>query len=341
MGNGYIIVPRGLFDAADWQKKRVFGRTEAQLDLIYLASYIDGRVIHCTSGDVELCRGQLLTTMRTLATRWGWSSTSVHRFLSSLRQPKAGEIRIEIETQIETGKTLITILDYNAWSFFEEVGTPIGTAPETPSGTPIGTAPNGKAEHANGCKIGDSESERNNGFGQCETPIETAPETPSGTPIGTILEIKYRNKERNKDNHTHTVIDFNKGGAGGDENARLAEAAELLNWIARTYPELAAKKQPLTARQILWLLRKHTAEDIRLVVAQVADNKRTTEKENVYCRVVTFFRYYRSDGKPEAPKKQYSWDEVLSAVNRQEVKTTGAFVRVEDNGKVYWIKKTK
>lgn len=168
-----------------------------------------------------------------------------------------------------------------------------------------------------------------------------ADETADGQQTDTSKEYK---EEQEDNTNTHTVID-SKGGAGGD--ARVAadssaepieEAAELLDWIARTYPELAAKKQPLTAQQVLWLLRKHTAEDIRLVVAQVADNKRTTEKENVYCRVVTFFRYYRSDGKPEAPKKQYSWDEVLSAVHRQEVRSTDAFVRVEDNGKVCWIK---
>lgn len=172
---------------------------------------------------------------------------------------------------------------------------------------------------------------------------EYADETPSGQQTDTSKEYK---EEREKKNiYTHTVED-SKGGAGG--NARVAadssaepieEAAELLEWIARTYPELAAKKQPLTAQQILWLLRKHTAEDIRLVVAQVADNKRTTEKENVYCRVVTFFRYYQGEiCAPNVPKKQYSWDEVLSAVHRQEVKSTDAFVRVEDNGKVYWIK---
>lgn len=168
-----------------------------------------------------------------------------------------------------------------------------------------------------------------------------ADETPSGQQTDTSKEYK---EEQEDNTNTHTVED-SKGGAGG--NARVAtdseepieEAAELLEWIARTYPELAAKKHPLTAQQILWLLRKHTAEDIRLVVAQVADNKRTTEKENVYCRVVTFFRYYQGEsGAPNVPKKQYSWDEVLSSVHRQEVKSTDAFVRVEDNGKVYWIK---
>lgn len=338
MGNGYIIVPRGLFDAADWQKKRVFGRTEAQLDLIYLASYIDGRVIHCASGDVELCRGQLLTTMRTLATRWGWSSTSVHRFLSSLRQPKAGEIRIEIETQIETGKTLITILDYNAWSFFEEVGTPIGTAPETPSGTPIGTAPNEKAEHANDCKIGDSESERNNGFAQCETPIETAPETPSGTPIGTILEIKYRNKERNKDN-THTVLDY-KGGVG--EN--LSEAMALVQWVADTHPSLARIRKPLTVEFATEIMDRYDRDDAEHIINSMADDMVTLTKGNFEQRFKIFagcdFIAKPKTEKTKEQTKHYTYTEYCDEITSGRAKGEDFQAIRTENG-VYWIKKTK
>lgn len=157
-----------------------------------------------------------------------------------------------------------------------------------------------------------------------------ADETPNGHQTDTSKEYKEEQEEYIT---THTVEDY-KGGAGGN-----VEAVELIDWIARTYPELAAKKHPLTCKQVEWLLRKHSAEDIRRIVAQVADNKRTTEKENVYCRVVTFFRYDRSDDKPGATKKQYSWDEVLAAVNRREVETTGAFERIASEGRVYWIKK--
>lgn len=335
MGNGYIIVPRGLFDAAEWRKKRVFGRTEAQLDLLYLASYVDGRVIHCASGDVVLRRGQLLTTMRTLAERWSWSPTSVHRLLSSLRQPKQGEIRIEIETQIETGKTLITIIGYDSWAIYDDE-TSFGTTPETRSETSFGTTTTEKVEHANSCNTTENGNERNNDLGQHGTPIETAPETPSGTRNGTILEIKYSNKGENKDNNTHTVDDY-KGGVGGI----LSEAMALVQWVADTYPALAAKKQPLTLKQTEWLLRKHKAEDIRRIIAQVADNKRTTDKENVYCRIVTFFRYDKPVEMEDSSEKRYTWDEVLEAVNRGEVKTTGAFERIASEGRVYWIKKTK
>lgn len=336
MGNGYIIVPRGLFDAADWQKKRVFGRTEAQLDLIYLASYIDGRVIHCASGDVELCRGQLLTTMRTLATRWGWSSTSVHRFLSSLRQPKAGEIRIEIETQIETGKTLITILDYNAWSFFDEVGTPIETTPGTPSGTPSGTRLNGKVEHANGCKVSDSESERNNGFGQCETPIETAPETPSGTRNGTILEIKYRNKERNKDNNTHTVFDY-KGGVG--EN--LSEAMALVQWVADTHPSLARIRKPLTVEDASEILTHYTTEDARYIISSMADDMVTLTKGNFKQRFDTFAKCDFVIKPKHDREKHYTYTEYCDEVTSGHAKSEDFQTIRTENGVVYWIKKTK
>lgn len=334
MGNGYIIVPRGLFDAADWQKKRVFGRTEAQLDLIYLASYIDGRVIHCTSGDVELCRGQLLTTMRTLATRWGWSSTSVHRFLSSLRQPKAGEIRIEIETQIETGKTLITILDYNAWSFFEEIGTPIGTAPVTPSGTPIGTATNGKAEHANGCKIGDSESKRNNGSGESEIPTETAPETPSGTRNGTILEIKYRNKGINKDN-THTVLD-NKGGVG--EN--WSEAMALVQWVVDTHPSLARIRKPLTVEFATEILDRYDRVDAEHIINSMADDMVTLTKGNFKQRFDTFAKCDLVIKPKRDREKHYTYTEYCDEITSGRAKSEDFQTIRTENG-VYWIKKTK
>ena len=160
---------------------------------------------------------------------------------------------------------------------------------------------------------------------------EYADETPSGQQTDTSKEYK---EEREKKNiHTHTVED-STGGAGGNEEAR-----EIIDWINRNYPELAAKKQPLTVKQVEWLLRKHNAEDIRRIVTQVADNKKTSEKENVYCRIVTFFRHDRQNEKLNDPQKKYSWDEVLAAVNRREVETTGAFERIASEGRVYWIKK--
>lgn len=139
---GYVKVPRDLFASEEWAEKRKFSRIEAQIDLLQSASYIDGRVVHCVTGDVVLRRGQLLTSMRVLADRWMWSPATVYRYLQTLRNAPRNSIRIQIETAVETGKTLITICDFDSWCFDlrnHETGdeTDIETVVETPRETHI------------------------------------------------------------------------------------------------------------------------------------------------------------------------------------------------------------
>ncbi len=139
---GYVKVPRELFASDEWAEKRKFSRIEAQIDLLQSASYTDGRVIHCATGDIELKRGQLLTSMRYLADRWMWSTATVYRYLQTLRNAPRNSIRIQIETTVETGKTLITICDFDRW-YFEMPNretadeTDVETARETPDETLI------------------------------------------------------------------------------------------------------------------------------------------------------------------------------------------------------------
>lgn len=334
MGNGYIIVPRGLFDATEWRKKRVFGRTEAQLDLLYLASYVDGRVIHCTSGDVVLRRGQLLTTMRTLAERWSWSPTSVHRLLSSLRQPKQGEIRIEIETQIETGKTLITIIGYDSWATYDDE-TSFETTPETRSETSFGTTTTEKVEHANSCNTTENRNERNDDFGQYETSFETAPETAPETQNVTISEIKYSNKGENKDNNTHTVDDY-KGGVG--EN--LSKAMALVQWVADTHPSLTRIRKPLTVEDASEILAKYTTEDARYIISSMADDMVTITKGNFKQRFNTFAKCDFVIKPKHDREKHYTYAEYCDEITSgRAVSKDFQTVRTEEG--VYWIKKTK
>lgn len=149
---GYVKVPRELFASEEWAEKRKFSRIEAQIDLLQSASYTEGRVVHCATGDVVLRRGQLLTSMRALADRWMWSPATVYRYLQTLRNAPRNSIRIQIETTVETGKTLITICDFDSWYFESrnhETGdeTDIETVVETPRETHI--------------EIKDSNTERN------------------------------------------------------------------------------------------------------------------------------------------------------------------------------------
>lgn len=130
---GYLKIPRDLFNSDEWKERRVFGKIEAQVDLLQMAAYVNGRVVHCATRDVVLQRGQLLTTMRFLADRWGWSAATVYRYLQSLRNSNRNNIRIQIETAVETGRTLITICDYGKWDLD-------GVANETTDATPFETA---------------------------------------------------------------------------------------------------------------------------------------------------------------------------------------------------------
>lgn len=114
---GYVKVPRELFASEEWTEKRKFSRIEAQIDLLQSASYTEGRVVHCVTGDVILHRGQLLTSMRALADRWKWSPATVYRYLQTLKNANRNSIRIHTETVSETGKTLITICDLDGWCF--------------------------------------------------------------------------------------------------------------------------------------------------------------------------------------------------------------------------------
>ena len=84
--------------------------------------------------------GQLLASMRYLADRWMWSTATVYRYLQTLRNAPRNSIRIQIETTVETGKTLITICDFDRW-YFEMPNretadeTDVETARETPDET--------------------------------------------------------------------------------------------------------------------------------------------------------------------------------------------------------------
>jgi len=78
---------------------------------------------------IELNRSQFCCSVRELADAWGWSKSSVDRFLTRLKTETM------IETESGTGRLVITILNYDKYQTFEhEAGTPSGT----PSGTAAG-----------------------------------------------------------------------------------------------------------------------------------------------------------------------------------------------------------
>src|SRR5262245_51416748 len=76
---------------------------------------------------IKLERGQLSHSLRYMAEAWGWSVKRVRTFLHRL------EMEGQIETQTDTGQTVITICNY---AIYQNPDGTEGTPKDTPKGTP-------------------------------------------------------------------------------------------------------------------------------------------------------------------------------------------------------------
>ena len=159
------------------------------------------------------------------------------------------------------------------------------------------------------------------------TSDSTSDSTGDGTSPDTSKECIKNDK---KIIHTHTV-DTDKGGVGGSE-----EAEALVEWLRREHPSLADKARPLTVQQAEWLLHKHTAATLRRIISQVADNPKTSEKEDVYCRIVTFLRW---DKQTEPQKKQFTYEEVCNELSKGATFESFEVVRSAEGKALYWVRK--
>lgn len=104
MTSGFFCISRDLWDS-DTFLSEPFSKREAWIWLIGQAAWkterrsIGGRVI-------QLEIGQIVCSIRYLATAWRWDKAKVSRFISMLKN------RDSIETAIEAGVTVITICNY-------------------------------------------------------------------------------------------------------------------------------------------------------------------------------------------------------------------------------------
>ena len=341
---GYIKIPRDLFASEEWLTPRIFGKVDAQLDLLQLATYTEERIIRLKSGDVTLRRGQLLTTMRHLAERWGWSAASVHRFLSSLREVREGCIRLLIETTPSEGKTLITIVDYDRWDCLTDE-THFETTCETASETASETNPN----TANRCVSVETEFEKTHR----ETDDETAPETTCETRNETQYEVKYSNTglER-KESNTHTVESY-KGGYRGEppkySQAEVEEALSLMRWMSDEHPSLyKAYTSSINPRVLCDILAEYARPDVEYIIRSMSFKKAYSATAPFSH---TFEVFVRNASSIESRTKQrekaarqvrrYTYNEMCDEVSRLGI-TSEAFKAIYLNGAAkpaYWVRR--
>ena len=119
---GWFPVRRSILQDPHWLE-RPFTKGKAKLDLVIMAEYEDTEVIAKGGQKIRLRRGQLFTSIRWLAIRWGWHPTTVVRFLDLMQENPEDHYAIECDSK-RTSKwnphthpialgTIITFLNYD------------------------------------------------------------------------------------------------------------------------------------------------------------------------------------------------------------------------------------
>ena len=323
---GYVKVPRELFASEEWSRKRRFSRIEAQIDLLQAASYTDGRIVHCTSGDIVLRRGQLLTSTRYLGERWGWGHVTVARYLQELQSEPRNSIRIRIEKTSEANKTLITICNFDGWymgGFSDE------TQNETQNETGIETHDETIENNVTRCIAHScSDSIRHS---------ETQHETPDETPDETYIEIKDSNTGKKKEAHTQ-VRDLKEGVVGGTIRGPEVDAARgLIGWVETRASAIASMREPLTIQNAVWMLRRYDVEDIRRIIAMMQSKGAHLRNSNAYATFVSYAKLDIILRRKREARRGYTYAEFCDLTGAQGKFSSEDFVRREVGGRPLWF----
>ncbi|ERT57747.1 hypothetical protein [Peptoniphilus sp. BV3C26] len=104
---GWVSIHRSIYDNWIWNDDEEFDKRSAWIDLLLMVNHEDKKVL--IDGILEMVkRGQRITSIRKLCTRWRWSRTKVNNFLKLLEKDNMIQLKIEPHK-----KTVITIVNYN------------------------------------------------------------------------------------------------------------------------------------------------------------------------------------------------------------------------------------
>ena len=108
---GYIKLHRQIQENGLW-RKRPFSHGQAWIDLLLSASWKETSFWK-RGIEVKQTRGQVALSIKSLATRWGWTPNKVKRFLKRLKNEH------QIEHQSDNVTTIITILNWDKYQLDE------------------------------------------------------------------------------------------------------------------------------------------------------------------------------------------------------------------------------
>lgn len=127
MQDGWIKIHRKIFENKYYFAEK-FTKMQAWIDLLLLANHKEGYFEKRGIG-VNIERGQLAYSEKTLSKRWQWSRGKVRRFLFIL------EMEQQIVQQKSNITTLISILNYNSYQDVVQQTVPQTDTKRTPNGT--------------------------------------------------------------------------------------------------------------------------------------------------------------------------------------------------------------
>lgn len=106
---GFIKLSRKFFKNPLWKEPRQYSRSEAWLDLIFMARFEDSKQI-LRNRVIEVQRGEIIASRRFLEERWMWGSTKVINFLNYL------QVNGMINQRQTAGQTIIKLCNYEAYN---------------------------------------------------------------------------------------------------------------------------------------------------------------------------------------------------------------------------------
>ncbi len=104
---GWISIYRKIQDSWLWQDK-IFSKGQAWIDLLLSANHQDKKIVF-DSDLITVKRGEVITSIRKLCNKWGWSNSKVKKFLKLLQEDKI------ILFKCDNKKTTINIVNYSIY----------------------------------------------------------------------------------------------------------------------------------------------------------------------------------------------------------------------------------
>lgn len=105
--NNWIKLNRSIMEHWLWSGE-TFSRGQAFIDLLLLAAYADHKVMS-QGRMIDVKRGSMITSVRYLAGRWGWSKDKTLKFLNDLESDGI------IIKESDTKRTVLTIVNYGKY----------------------------------------------------------------------------------------------------------------------------------------------------------------------------------------------------------------------------------